>query len=65
MRAARLFDDRIEAVCIAPELSRLDERFPHAPRIVAGRQHRLNAVLTSSGTDDDDIVAYYGVTKVF
>ena len=26
---------------------------------------RSYAVLTSSGTDDDDIVAYYGVTKVF
>ena len=26
---------------------------------------RSYAVLTSSGTDDDDIVAYYGITKVF
>ena len=26
---------------------------------------RSYAVLTSSGTDADDIVAYYGVTKVF
>jgi hypothetical protein len=26
---------------------------------------RSYAILTSSGTDDDDIVAYYGVTKVF
>ena len=26
---------------------------------------RSYAVLTSSGTDTDDIVAYYGVTKVF
>ena len=26
---------------------------------------RSFAILTSSGTDDDDIVAYYGVTKVF
>ena len=26
---------------------------------------RSYAVLTSSGTDDDDIVAYYGVAKVF
>ena len=26
---------------------------------------RSYAVLTSSGTDEDDIVAYYGVTKVF
>jgi hypothetical protein len=26
---------------------------------------RSNAVLTSTGTDADDIVAYYGVTKVF
>ena len=26
---------------------------------------RSYAALTSSGTDADDIVAYYGVTKVF
>jgi hypothetical protein len=26
---------------------------------------RSYAVLTSSGTDDDDVVAYYGVAKVF
>ena len=26
---------------------------------------RSYAILTSSNTDDDDIVAYYGVTKVF
>ena len=26
---------------------------------------RSYAVLTSSGSDDDDIVAYYGVAKVF
>ena len=26
---------------------------------------RSYAVLTSSGTDDDDIVAYYGVARVF
>ena len=26
---------------------------------------RSYAILTSSSTDEDDIVAYYGVTKVF